>query len=418
MDSDRWLKIAEIASGHGGGAVDARYLFLRLNLPNGEVCKIAVPVAEAHKLAQLAFQAVPPKAHYSLLGTLLPYVVNPLTDADGRSATSAFDLDGFEVGLGENGALVLTLEFQKQCRLSFTLDNRFALRAAKALEDAVKGRVKKENSKRTPRHPFLTIAEDIEWFRDDWVACVIPPTTAELRRASSTLRHLLLNQGLGAAWRHCGLPEGPKIVAPDLESLMQVLGHAPDHAVITLAGGIQVGDVECACMSLHRAHNTSTGKGPEAESGFAMEVGSVMRQVVDGGDDIIDPRWAAVRHEWRSVERYMEAPGAIGHGQPISRRSILSYFANYSGGVHLDRAKADTDSVAAYALHEELDGRADILGVDGLHAELLAMGQAIGGSPDFVRLAAVIREAAERNATEFKGVGFRLVLVDDPPARS
>jgi hypothetical protein len=417
MPPDQWLKITEIASGHGADAAGSRYLFLRMHLASGEECKIAVPVSEAHKLVQLAFQAVSHDAHYPLVEKIIGHVVYPLTDADGKSATRVFEIDGFEIGIGENGALVLTLEFQKQCRLSFTVDNRFALRLTRALEDAAKGRVAKKPAL-VLRHPFLTVAEDIEWFRDDWVACAVPPTSAELRRASGTLRHLLLNQGIRAAWRYCGLPSGPQIVAPDLVALMTTNDHKADHAVITLAGGIQVSDVECACMSMRRVFNPATGQGPDADEGFAVEVGTVMRQIVERANDVPDPRWAAVRHDWRSIDRYIEAPGAIRRGEAISRRSILTYFANYSGGVHLDRAKAEPDAAAAYALHEELDGRVDILGVDGLHAELLAMGQAIGSSPDMIRLAATIREAAERNATEFAGVGFSLALKNDPAVRT
>lgn len=414
MSNDRWLKIAEVASGHGADAAGSRYLFLRMHLASGEECKIAVPVSEAHKLVQLAFQAVPHDAHYSLVEKILAHVVNPIADADGNSATRVFDIDGFEIGIGENGALVLTLQFQEQSQLSFTVDNRFALRLTRALEDAIKGRVADKNLL-VLRHPFLTVAEDIEWFRDEWVACVVPPTSGELRRASGTLRHLLLNQGIRAAWRYCNLPKGPQIVAPDLVALMAANDHNADYAVITLAGGIQVGDVECACMSLRRAFNPSTGHGPDADDGFAVEVGSVMRQVVEGVDGVLDPRWAAIRQSWRSIERYMEGPGAIRRGESITRRSILTYFANYSGGVHLEKAKGEPNTAAAYALHEELDGRVDILGVDGLHAELLAMGQAIGSSPDLIQLAATIREAAERDATEFSGVGFSLVLKNDPP---
>jgi hypothetical protein len=221
---------------------------------------------------------------------------------------------------------------------------------------------------------------------------------------------LLVHGALGHAWRFCGLEGTPRIVGPDLEAIAEAEGHELRHAVITLAGGIEMQRVSLACVSLRRVANPTTGVGPDADEGFAVEVGAIARAIVEGESDPVDPKYSEIHHEWKSVERYMAAPGAIRRGAKVSRKSIVEYFAHYGGGVHLDRAKHDPKTAEVYALHEELDGRADIAGVDGLHAELLAMGQAIGRSPDMLKLAAIIRQQAEENAVPFAGVGLGINL--------
>ena len=158
---------------------------------------------------------------------------------------------------------------------------------------------------------------------------------------------------------------------------------------------------------MRRVRNATTGVGPDADEGFAVEVGNIARQVVPGAEAISDPRLADVLHEWPSIEKYLAAPGAVRRGCFVARRSILEYFAHYSGGVHLDRAKNKPELQAAYALHEELEGRADIVGLDGLYAEIFAMGYAIGSSPDMLRLAAAIRtQAAEADRSKPNGGVF------------
>lgn len=413
MEEDRWLKIAEVLDGHGAKTTEGDFLFVRSKLGSGKELKFAVPASEAGKLAELAFQSVPARTRHPLIEVLFCHLNGAIPASEDENRTLTFGTDWIEVGVDDDGIVALTLGFQERWRLSFRLSRRLALWATKNLDDAYKGRLNKPESPKIPQHPFLTIAEDIEWFRDDWVARVAPPTDAELRRASGTLRHLLINNGLHMAWRHCGFKGGPRIIGPDLEALMLVEDHKSVHSLITLAGGIQVDGIESSFMTMHKAHNPETGKGPEAEEGFAVEIGMVSRKVEKGEVKDSDPRWSPIRHEWRSVERYMKAPGAIMHGQPISRHSILTYFANFNGGVHLDRAKGDPEAELTYRLHQALDGRVNIYGVDGLHCELLAMGQAIGNSPDLILLAKEIRDVANRNAVDFQGVGFVLKVVDN-----
>jgi hypothetical protein len=94
-----------------------------------------------------------------------------------------------------------------------------------------------------------------------------------------------------------------------------------------------------------------------------------------------------------SLSNYLDAPGAIRRGETISRRDIVTYFANVGGGVHLGPAKPSKQQT--YALIDELLNKvgADIM--DGVFFELLSIGQAIGHSDDLNRLVAAIRKATQ-----------------------
>ena len=411
MNDDRSLNIAEIIGGHGEKVAEGDFLFVRSRLSSGKEFNFAVPTSETHKLAELAFQGVPADARHASLEVLFSHLDALGTEPENKRVL-AFGTDFTEVVVGDDGTVCLTLGFQKRWHLSFTLSRRLALWLTQNLDDAFKGRLDKDGSKQRPQHPFLTTAEDIEWFRDDWVDRVTPPTSAELRRASGTLRHLLINNGLKEAWRYCGHDKGPRIIGPDLQALITVQNIEPQHIIMNLAGGIQLDGIETACMSMYRTYNPETEKGPDADEGFAVAIGSISRKVADGVEEELDPQWKPIRHEWPSIERYMKAPGAFMDGRPISRRSILTYFAHFNGGVHLDRAKFKPEDEATYRLHQALDGRVDIFGIDGLHSELLAMGQAIGSSPDLIQLAEEIREGANRTAADFQGLGFHLQAME------
>lgn len=79
----------------------------------------------------------------------------------------------------------------------------------------------------------------------------------------------------------------------------------------------------------------------------------------------------------------------------VSRRLIIQYFANYSGGVHLDKVKASNPKKhAEFLLIEELEKSAKAQDLNGVYFELLSIGQAVGRSKSLLELAAAIRSVA------------------------
>lgn len=240
-----------------------------------------------------------------------------------------------------------------------------------------------------PTSPFLPIAEDIDWLRNDWLDTASPPSNATLRRGSATLRRLLCDGVIHQAWRHHGLGGTPTAIAPDLAALAAHQGMELRHAVSLVAGGATIDHVHICMVGAWRVDNPTTGIAADADEGFAVSVGSIMRDTRGAEDK--NELTPLVEREWR-LGQYLNAPGAVRRGQKISRRQIIEFFANYAGGVHLDRAaaKANAEKLALYELVAELEGRIICDKTEGLFYELLSIGQALGGSPTLQRLVSAV----------------------------
>lgn len=244
-----------------------------------------------------------------------------------------------------------------------------------------------------PISPYLPIAEDLDWLRDDWARVPKPPSDAELRRGSATLRKLLNDNMIQCAWRHHGLEGAPTVIAPDLVALAASQGMELHRAASLVAGGAIVDHAQISMVGTFRVDNPTTGILADADEGFAVSVGSILRDTRGPGErNSLTP---LVEREWR-LSAYLAAPGAVRRGQTISRRQIIEYFANYAGGVHLDRAvgNANAEKLALFELVAELEQRVLCDKTEGLYFELLSIGQALGGSPSLQRLAVAIRQNA------------------------
>ena len=77
-----------------------------------------------------------------------------------------------------------------------------------------------------------TVVSDLRYIQNDWHTKI---DQENLRRGSTILRRLLVSGDLGKAWRSVGYPKEPCIVAPCLESLLDLPGQAP--ILLAVAGG-------------------------------------------------------------------------------------------------------------------------------------------------------------------------------------
>lgn len=246
--------------------------------------------------------------------------------------------------------------------------------------------------------PFLPVAEDLEWFQEVWHLADVPPSNGTLRRGSASLRQLLCHGMVQRAWRYHGLDGSPMITGPDALSIAAHHDQEVRHAVSVIAGGAIVDGVQYAMIGSWRVDNPATGISADADEGFAVGVGSVTRDVRGQGDPsepnelngLVEKRW--------TIDAYLSAPGAIRRGQTISRRAIIEFFANYAGGVHLDRVVGNgrAEKMALYELAAELEERVTVDKVEGLYFELLSIGQAAGQSASLQTLAKAIRENERR----------------------
>ena len=75
-----------------------------------------------------------------------------------------------------------------------------------------------------------SVAEDVQYLAAEWNQDV---TTAALRRGSSVLRRLLVNDDFLRAWKAAGILGRPTIEAPRGEVFLEIPGHSTVEIIIT-----------------------------------------------------------------------------------------------------------------------------------------------------------------------------------------
>lgn len=274
-------------------------------------------------------------------------------------------------------------------QFSFQLDQ-------KILEELRRKRSEKNLTINSSGSRYQTVAEDIEWLHEEWCGLFEPPSTDDLRRGSAVLRRLLVNEAIHNAWHHHGFPDQAHVIAPDFDALAIEDGFETAHVIALIVGGATVNGIQIALTGGLRAYNATTGKGPDADEGFAVKVLNIARDACTPRE--ADPSNAVDSHanrDWRLLE-YLNSTGAVRFGKAISRLDIIKYFANHAGGVHLNKGKR-TDKTD-YALIDDLRGKVVADKMDGLDFALLSIGQSIGRSPDLLDLAKKIRGNAQYSA--------------------
>jgi hypothetical protein len=245
-------------------------------------------------------------------------------------------------------------------------------------------------------NPFQSIAEDIRWLHNHWWnASFEGVSEPDIRRGSTTLRLLLVDDMLQRAWRAYHFPDQPIVRGPDLKALGNRAGHHLQYAIAVVAGGGRRCGVETSLVGAFRVDNLETGVPAGAEVGFAVRVTAIMRKASEPRE--VSELTPLVQKAWR-LKEYLDAPGAAMHGKlatdpsiTFSRRDIIQYFANYAGGAHLGRVdKVPRGKRLLYEHLAKLQGKVDAISLDGLHFELFSIGQAIGKSEDVAKLVRAI----------------------------
>jgi hypothetical protein len=305
---------------------------------------------------------------------------------------------------------VLSIRLAAGWQFSFFIDKKmeeqFRIRAARKAHEA-----------RASASPFITVADDIDWLRDEWCVLYEPPPDADIRRGSAALRRLLVDGMIGKAWRHHGFERQPRVIGPDVEALAAADGLCLEHIAWLVAGGACLNGIEAAMTGAVRAFNPTTGKGPDADEGFAMKIVSITRDARDPSAIPLHPLNELVRRSW-DLSKYLDAPGAVGMGTLISRRRIVQFFANHAAGVHLGGVGNEKHrDTAIYEFIAQMENKVIVDTMDGLYFELLSIGQAVGGSADLHKLSEKIRkDQTSALDTRYHGfsAGFRLRAPEEP----
>lgn len=200
------------------------------------------------------------------------------------------------------------------------------------------------------------VSEDLEFIKDSWGDAVDDPF---LRRGSTTLRVLLVDDGYGRAWRLAGLEKQPSIVAPDLTASLRgidlgKIGYAQ-------AGGALFQGARVALM---------------AQFNFALSEQQIKERSKLG--------LYALERTY-SLDKFKESVCVISDGVKIRRIDVIKYVAERLGGAHIN-TKRESDNPRDY-MAIALDRATLNLTNDkpSIYYEILSMGQAIGRAPDTQR---------------------------------
>ena len=229
------------------------------------------------------------------------------------------------------------------------------------------------------------VAEDIEYFQN-WAQHSEGIDNAEIRRGSAALRRLLVEDAAGIAWRQMGFEKSPSLPGPDLLGFFRKVGIEIDLVSIAAAAGVRFAGIDTALFAARRVDNPATGVSARANEGFAVSVSNVSRNADNPQPSDLD---IFIERTWR-LQEYLDAPGVVRKGETISRREVLKHMANEMGGVHVGQNFSEMREVLNDAESRLLiDSRQGELRTH--YIEVLAMGQAVGRSEDFRKLAAAIR---------------------------
>jgi len=377
------------APSNGGINSETGSLSLAFHTTSGTELRLEVPYPQSGPLLEVLSRAVRDAAKW--------YEERNPGKPGATHLLDCTALEAKEVGIGEEiGARrsVLIVRLVDGAQFTFLIDRQMAemLRSRR-----VRPSESEEHSRQ--RDLYSTVADEIQWLRDEWCVMFAPPSDAALRRGSAALRLLLTDNGIQRAWRHHKFEGQPIVHAPDVEALAQQHGLDLRHAFVLFGGGGCVDGVEMAMQGFIATYNPETGRGPDDESGFAMKSTVIARDV--RGDYTMGPLHEFVRRAWK-LNEYLRSVSLVRRGNRISRQEVVKYFANFAGGVHLDRLKegGTKKGQERNALIAEMEGNGFIktprLYIDGLHFELLSIGHALGSSPDLQRLVAKIRQAETR----------------------
>lgn len=195
------------------------------------------------------------------------------------------------------------------------------------------------------------VADDLEYL-GTWDPDI---SDGEIRRGSSVLRRLLVEDAYGRAWRSIGNEKQPKLIAVDISDLAQ-----PDKISLVkyaVALGASFRGVKMACMLMNRGSQPIGDLGPSIRTdGYPGE------------------------REF-TLSEFLKSPSGIVDGRVFSRSEVIKYIANVRGGVHLGRTKRNAEKKLVARLGK-IEKKLSVQMVDGLLVELVAIAQALATSED------------------------------------
>jgi hypothetical protein len=177
---------------------------------------------------------------------------------------------------------------------------------------------------------FGFVADDIEWFADEWWGRRTDALSdGHIRRGSFTLATLLLDNMILRAWHHLGFTGEPQISGPDLKALASRQNLQLRHAAAVVAGGGREDGDELALVGAFRIDNPKTGTPADADEGFVVQNTMILRaESLARAEASLD---ADIEKLW-SITEYLDAAAAVGRRRIITRRELLTFFREQRAG--------------------------------------------------------------------------------------
>jgi hypothetical protein len=226
--------------------------------------------------------------------------------------------------------------------------------------------------RRSPKYALdsaRVVASNLRYLKGTWRGIIHDDT---IRRASSTLRDLLLNDDYGRAWRTLGFAREPRVTAIDLDSALKPFDLS--RVAIALAGGAEFAGLTVAALRMVRVDGLEatpepTTSPPTKEFGLSTFLKSASLVVTEAEDGPLTEDGS------RSIVRTPHR---------VSRRQIVSYVNHRLGAIHVSHGKGEAEKRLFALLDSVATGF--VLGKTGIFWEVLSIGQAIARSPDAQRL--------------------------------
>ncbi len=203
-----------------------------------------------------------------------------------------------------------------------------------------------------PRDELVhTVASDLRYLREQWDEQVDDDS---LRRSSTVLRRLLVDNELQRAWKAAGFSKEPTIAASALS-----LPPIPlDRIRVASAGGARY-------------------KGMVL-SGLLTTVAGGMTEAEIAADRAAGPP----KEEQFGLRRFIKSPCMVAEGLEVPRRILIKYVANKLGGSHFDSRRGTDPEDKIFGRLDSIGKTIEMVGKNPIYFELLSIGQALAHARD------------------------------------
>jgi len=198
------------------------------------------------------------------------------------------------------------------------------------------------------------VTSDLHFLREEWDETV---EDHSLRRSSTVLRRLLVENELQRAWKAAGFEREPMINASTLKTVLQTV--LKERIIFAAAGGARYKGMELRGILM---------------TNYAMSESEIKQHNTDG-----------LPEEVFGLRAFIEAPCIVIKGHEVSRRVLIKFVTNKLGGAHFDPKRGKDSKESLFPLLDCASKEIMLADKNAVYFELLSAGQAIVSSNDIIQ---------------------------------